>query len=237
MAKRKKVRVDFLLQERLQPNEFGCYPIYLQLFYNRRYADFPLRQGIFVDDLEKYRRENPEIFEFETRQLTSLVRFEEKRLEGPASVKGIAARYSLVHPDMYMLVNQYLNNHLFRVVITQKPTHFVEIINMDNRISVFSILAACNRLFDEFEDQIPQSLQSNLDVFKEYLQVCEIPIHFGNGGAKQVWEKRFTVMDFLSGYAHDKLSAAFEDGELLGLMKEVAIWHLGDVFGKEPFNI
>ena len=79
MAKQKKVRVDFLLQERLQPNEFGCYPIYLQLFYNRKYADFPLRQAIFVDDLENYRKENPETFEFETRQLTSL-RSEERRV-------------------------------------------------------------------------------------------------------------------------------------------------------------
>ena len=233
MAKQKKVRVDFLLQERLQPNEFGCYPIYLQLFYNRKYADFPLRQAVFVDDLEKYRKENPEIFEFETRQLTSLVRFEEKRLGGPASVKGIAAKYSKVYPDMYMLVNQYLNNYLFRVVITQKPEHFVEIINMDNRISVFSIIAACNRLFDGFEDQIPQSLQKKLSVLKEYLQVCEIPIHFSNSGAEQVWEKRFTVMDWLSGYAKQSLQPLIDTSKLEALVKEVSDWHLDGFFDQD----
>lgn len=237
MAKQKKVRVEFLLQERRKPNEFGCYPIYIQLFYNRRYADFPLREPIYVENLEEYQRENPEIFGFEQRQLTSLMRFEEQRLGDKVTVKGIAAKYTLIHHDIYMVVNQYLNNHLFKMVIRQQPDHLVEIINMDNRISVFSFLEACDKLFENFKDGMSQSLIKSLNTFEKYLQACELPIHFDNRGVESSWEKRFTVMDFLSGYAQEKLSSDLVDDELLGLVKEVATWHLRDILGKQPFNI
>lgn len=236
MAKQKKVRVEFFLQQKRKPNELGCYPVNIQLFYNRRYSDFPLRQGLYCDDLEKFQQENPEIFEFERRQLTSLVRFEEKRLVDQVTVKGIAAKYTAVHPDVYMLLNQYLNNQLFKLMIRQKPDHIVEIINMDNRISVFSMIEACKKLFEGFESQLPDSLKSSLSLFERYLNACDIPFHFGNRGAKQQWAKRFTIMDCLSGYAASQLAPKFDWDQFMDLVTRVGTWHLDGILGDKPFN-
>ena len=121
-------------------------------------------------------------------------------------------------------------------MIRQQPDYLVEIINMDNRISVFSFLEAYDRLFENFKDGMSQSLTKSLNTFKKYLQACELPIHFDNRGVESSWEKRFTVMDFLSGYAQGKLGADLADDELLGLVKEVVTWHLSDNLGKQPFK-
>ena len=236
MAKQKKVRVEFLLQQKRNPNEFGCYPVYIQLFYNRRYADFPVRPALYVQDLAQYEQQHPEFFDFEKRQLTSLVRFEEERLADEMTVKGIAKKYNLVHADLYMIVNQYLNNLLFRTVITQQPVHLVEVLNMDNRISVFSILEACKLLFDEFNCQLSPSLKTTFEHYKRYLEACEIPIHFGNMGAKQDWTKHFTVMDWLSGHAQAQLIEQFESDEFKGLAEKVCTWHLDGSLGDKPVN-
>ena len=130
MAKEKKINIQFFLNERVQPNEDGEYPLYVQITFNRKTTKFralprnkysalikmlpATHEGKNLDDDKEsiILKNLPQFESLTTDILEKLVRYDFKFFNGKTTLKGFAGRLE----DIYGLELVYLFESPKRII-------------------------------------------------------------------------------------------------------------------------
>lgn len=208
MEKQKKITIKFFLNKNLQPiqleDEKGkpllCYPLYIQVTYNRNNTQFKSHYGGHYSDMAKIDEENLQgagLLAFEENIVRKTMEHEIKKRCVKFDLKGINKKYDLYCTPIEALLNRNLKHKLYKLLLKQKPAEYSAIFKFDDpKVDVLLLYKAVTKLYEFFEKNIPAN-------FKEEIKCYEL---FTSVNSKSRFSYTFlTIIDWKEGNAKEEL--------------------------------
>lgn len=176
MAKSKKITIKFFLNKTIKPikeKNALTYPLYMLLTYNRRSTMLKCHYGKYYKDMESIEKTHyPGFLAFEERIVKKTIEYEISRQGARFDIKGIGHEYEKYCLGIDLLLENYMKSKLWTYIMMKEPFEYSNALNWNSdKVSFSTLYNMAERLYDDFEDHFPKSLQNDLEIYMIYMKL------------------------------------------------------------------
>ena len=178
MSKPKKITVRFFLNETVKPVKEGhamTYPLYMLLTYNRRSTMLRSHYGGYYKDLKQIDKVHyPGLLNLEERIVQKTIQHELLEQGEKFDIKGIGNAYEKYCIGIDVLLDRYMKNQLWNMVVRLEPQEYAFALNFSEpKVSFQTLYGMASKLFPHFEKLQSKEFKEELEIYTSYLKLYQ----------------------------------------------------------------
>lgn len=175
-SKPKKVTLKFFLNKAVQPivdDRTKRYPLYVLITYDRKNTMLKCHYGKYYKDLDEIERVSyPGLLALEEKAIRGTITYELSRRGTEFDLKGIHEKYDGYCLGIHALLEQYLKDQLWSILLRQEPFAYAKALKFnDPDVSFETLYTICQRVYKGFANVMPAGFQTEVKIFKMYNKI------------------------------------------------------------------
>lgn len=177
-SKPKKVTLKFFVNQAVQPMVEGKtkrYPLYVLITYDRKNTMMRCHYGKYYKDLDEIDTVHyPGLLEMEERIIRKTINYEMAERQDDFDLKGIYKKYELYSVGIHILLESYLKDQLWNILLRLEPFEYAKALNFnDPEVGFDTLYKICKKVYKDFSALLPKNFEREVEVYQLFSKLYQ----------------------------------------------------------------
>lgn len=174
----RKVTIKFFLNKAVQPEIEGRikrYPLYTLITYDRKNTMLRCHYGKYYKDLDEVDKVHyPGLLAMEERIIQKTITYVMTERGYGFDLKGINKKYERYCIGVHELLETYLKNQLWNILIRLEPYEYAKALNFgDPNVSFDRLYKICKKIYNKFTSLQPKNFEREIEIYSIFSTIYQ----------------------------------------------------------------